>query len=149
MRVHFVDLGLVHEAHDLDIIRSFRELNASDGAVRHDTSSMTWLGTPSNHLTLNLANSATRGGRCPKAEIYKGSMTLGSTWVVYVPSRELMTAVWHSDVGPSVVELHLLYPTWSPRASPVELSALYGWKAKIKSEGLNQKRRNGVPGGPK
>jgi hypothetical protein len=69
--VHF---SLIHETYDLNVIRGFRELDPRDGTVNEDTTTMTWLCAPGNHLTLNFADGASGRWRTPETEIYQGAL---------------------------------------------------------------------------
>lgn len=80
MRVHLasripldhIDFGLVHESNHLHIVWRLRELYSRDRSRREDACSVPRLGTPSNHLALDLADGLSWDARGPEAEIYKG-----------------------------------------------------------------------------
>lgn len=76
-----VDLSEVTNAGDLNVIGCSDEMNALESTVGDSTSTTARLGTPSNFLTLGIANSSYTG-RSPDTEIIDvvdpSSLTLGS-----------------------------------------------------------------------
>jgi hypothetical protein len=133
-----VDLGLVDEAHDLDVVRGLYELNTCQRTGGDEAGSMPGLGAPCDHGSLDVADFAPVFGGCPEAEICgrgasgqrdnasEENRPAGAKQrrEQHTPSSPFMNDVWHSDFGPSVVELQMLYPSWVPRTRLVSVSTL-------------------------
>ena len=77
MGVHFsspvtlldVDEGLVEETDGLNIVGGLDPLEPSESTLRNETSTVTRLGAPCNHLALNVADDATRVLGAPNAPV--------------------------------------------------------------------------------
>jgi len=60
---------LIESSGELDVGRCLHELNALEGAGRHDTGSVTWLAAVSDYFTLDVANLRTGDGGTPETKV--------------------------------------------------------------------------------
>jgi len=65
-----VDEGLVNETNSLNVVRGPHPLDTLEGACGNETSAVTGLGAPGNHLALNVSDLSAVLGGTPQAEVW-------------------------------------------------------------------------------
>ena len=64
-----VDLCLIDEASNHGIVRSVEDLQTHESAVEHDTSTVAFLGAPSNLFAFGIGNGGIGSWGSPKTEV--------------------------------------------------------------------------------